>query len=606
MRNLYKQYGCPLVRVVRGLPTSWELTAATMYSEMPLAAAAWSPCGRFIALVLVSSATIEIVDATTLRRVKTFTSPSYNTQWLSFSPDGRRLTGFDDRLDPISWDLQTGGLVNIISSDPHVMYARCFSSTHSEDGKVVAVAYGALSLPSTPTSISIYDLVSRAYVYSHRVSEGRIVASLWTHNQCLRFASVKPGSITLWEVGFTSIGTLTEFKTLPAPEGISDAEELLFLPTLSRLAFTLQEAVLVWDAQGSRFLLNFKSRDLLREIKFSPDGRFFACGTLTEGVRIWKEAPAGYTLHQELVSNTSGILKPFFSPNGESIIACHRSGIRQWYTKYPTPPLPDVSNQPVRRFNFMVGLSPDETFAATTRLYEKSITILDLESGEPRLIIDAGMEILCLRVTERAVVVVGEGKVVTWDVPASGRVLGARANVNDSARTTTFDRPGQYRTTGAPFASISPDLNLIAIAESTAETPNLLTIFDVSTGKRLASTTHRYLLHLWIPWFTPDGHDIWCSGEPEEGWTIIEGDKPDHVKLNPVEPGVSPLGGFPWRSSRGYEITPDGWVLSPSGKRLLWLPHSWRLEEVSRMWGDRFLGLLHGTLPEVVILGLSE
>lgn len=159
---------------------------------------------------------------------------------------------------------------------------------------------------------------------------------------------------------------------------------------------------------------------------------------------------------------------------------------------------------------------------------------------------------------------------------------------------------------GAPFASISPDLNLIAIAESTAETPNLFTIFNVSTGKRLASTTHRYLLHLWIPWFTPDGHDIWCSGEPEEGWTIIEGDKPDHVKLNPVEPGVSPLGGFPWRSSRGYEITPDGWVLSPSGKRLLWLPHSWRSEEVSRMWGDRFLGMLHGTLPEVVILGLSE
>ena len=63
-----------------------------------------------------------------------------------------------------------------------------------------------------------------------------------------------------------------------------------------------------------------------------------------------------------------------------------------------------------------------------------------------------------------------------------------------------------------------------------------------------------------------------------------------------------PPGVPPWESSRGYRVTDDGWILSPTQKRLLWLPYRWRSTEDQRRWGGRFLGLLLHELPEVVIL----
>ena len=62
---------------------------------------------------------------------------------------------------------------------------------------------------------------------------------------------------------------------------------------------------------------------------------------------------------------------------------------------------------------------------------------------------------------------------------------------------------------------------------------------------------------------------------------------------------VSPDG---WQSSCGYEVTNDGWILSGSKQRLLWLPHHWRSRKQHRRWEGQFLGLLHEELAEVVIL----
>ena len=114
--SLYKQYGHPSVKVVQGLLTSWDHTIATMHSNNPIITAAWSPCGNFIAFSQLDSVKIEVVDATTLGRVKTFTSPSENTQWLSFSPDNCLLTGLSDVFELTNWDFQTGGLISTVSS----------------------------------------------------------------------------------------------------------------------------------------------------------------------------------------------------------------------------------------------------------------------------------------------------------------------------------------------------------------------------------------------------------------------------------------------------------------------------------------------------------
>ena len=65
--------------------------------------------------------------------------------------------------------------------------------------------------------------------------------------------------------------------------------------------------------------------------------------------------------------------------------------------------------------------------------------------------------------------------------------------------------------------------------------------------------------------------------------------------------------GLPWLSNHGYKVTHDGWILGPSGKWLLWLPHHWRLGDKKRTikWDGHYLALLHGALQEPVILDIQ-
>lgn len=616
VRKLHDSYTRPMVRVVRGLPDSWEPVVATQrHHDFDSAQeVAWSPCGRLIAVAWIASRTIEVMDAVTLERLDTFEHPEDRTEWLSFSQDSRSITRFglhfgahysDDVWGLSSWDLQTGGPIGSIHPELHRHPEDSFSSTHSMDGKMVAVACRPWVDANTTTTISTYNLISRTHAYSHRVSEGHIVAPIWTHGECLRFATAKPGYITIWEAGFTSICTLAEVESFPAPDGIKDSKEHLFLPSLFRLAFTPQNAVLVWDVRDSKYLLNFMGIHPTK-LSFSTDGRFLACGATSHEVYLWKESPTGYTLHQRVAFNIHRYVKPLLSPNGESIIAFSQTTIQLWNTTDPTPSLSSVQTQFIEPSSYIMDFSPDKTLAVVAPLEGNIATVLDLKSGDPRLIIDTGMKVLCLRITGSTIVVVGEGKVITWNLPAAGGVLNARANVNDSVRTTTFDYlPPCFifpRAIPVLYTSISPDLNRIAVAERSVG----LSIYDVATGKHLA---HDPPAEGPVPWFTPDGRDVWCAGyltRTVEGWSIIEDSETDLVRLEPLGPTAHPSGGPPWRSSLGYEITPDGWALNPSGKRLLWLPHHWRLPDEYRVWGGRFLGLLHHELPEPVILELGE
>jgi len=87
-------------------------------------------------------------------------------------------------------------------------------------------------------------------------------------------------------------------------------------------------------------------------------------------------------------------------------------------------------------------------------------------------------------------------------------------------------------------------------------------------------------------------------------WRIAD-ESPTQLGMCPLPIGKPPEG-YPWRSSRGYTVTDDGWIISQEGKRLLWLPARWRSRGgESRIWSGPFLALLHETLPEPVILKLE-
>ena len=557
----------------------------------------WSPCSGFIAVARGHSKTIGVLDAVTLRQLNTIKSPPHKDNWLSFSQNSHLLIQLGDKWELTGWDLQTGGPVGTIPSGQVFRSKKC-SFTYSMDGEVVAVVHGMRPNSAATATISTYNLLSRKCTHFNHISEGSFVTPIWTHGACFQFVTVKPGSITIWEARFTSECTPVEIKSLPGPGNFDHSRESVFLPTLSRLAFILQGTVLVWDAQDSKLVLDFHSSNYPREMTFSTDGSFIAFRT-TGQIHLWKNFPTGYTPHQTIASFTSGVTKLLLSPNGKSIVAIDGPIIQLWRTADPITSPSSILTQPTRQTNFILGFSPCRTVAAVARLEGDIATVLDLRSGDLQLVVNTGMKILGLRVTRSTIVVVGKGKVISWNLPVESCTLNARVDIDDSVCTTITScspLPGPV----LPCTSISPNLNYISTVHQG------LHIYSVSTGEYLTGTTTPN--QGYTPWFTQDECEIWCDiyGEGARGWSIIKDKESSSTKLEPLGSTVHPSGGFPWQSSCNHEVTSDGWVLSPSGKQLLWLPSQWRIKEIHRMWGGQFLGLLYSELPEAVILELDK
>jgi WD40 repeat protein len=345
--------------------------------------------------------------------------------------------------------------------------------------------------------------------------------------------------------------------------------------------------------------------------------------------------PAQY----HIASPPSGEL--LLSPSGESIIVCIDNTTRLWRTTDPTTSLSAVPTQPAdqNRFaarfwdnvatrlwrttdpttpsmvptrradqnTFILEFSPDESLAAVARFWDNMATIIDLKSGDPRLIIDTGMEIYGMGVTGNAVIVVGKNTIITWDVPAGDCVLGARANIRDSARTIVLNHPAPPPAS-LGRASISPDFDYIAVRWKGHRG---LEIYEISTGKHLVGATATGIVYpsserIHTPWFTRDGCEVWSSWTlPRDGWKIIKGGGSDVIELESLR--TDPSEGCPWDSHHGRYNLYDDWIWGE--KRWMWLPYSWRMmahKWPSHRWAGRFWGLLDGELPEPVILELGE
>ena len=561
---------------------------------------------------------VEILDAVTLNRLNTFEVPhsdSFPSGSCRFSPHSRILTKFDgEKL--VSWDLQTGGPVGTILSAVAIG-DRFVSATYSTDGKTFAAAYRSLR---SEALINVYDLLSKTHKGSYHISKGRLLDPIWAHGDRLRFATKNGGRITIWEAAFTFTHPPAEVASFPTPDSTDDVKEFLFLPTPGpRLALTFKDKVSVWDAETSKFLLEsgpIPVSDTIappppsrfRGSSFSSGGRFFASMTDLPEAYVWRESPTGYTLHQRLiftsVPQALQATRTYLSPNGESVIVQLENTIHLWPTTDQITPPSSIQTGKKRNDNypFILAFSPNETLAAFVRKEGNVVTVLDLQSGGPQVVIDTGMRAGCLGVAESTVIVVGrEGKIVTWSLPAGNDTLNSRVTITNNVQTTMLG------ISQSALISISPDFSRVAITSLAPR--SLLTtlgVYDASTGRRLAVTNITKLQRSLR--FTPDGRGIWgvSDGDKVEGWEILQNSESDRARLMSLDRAAAPQAFFPWQSHRGYKVTSDGWVLSPTQKRLLWLPHYWRLDRWDMTWSGRYLGLGYLELPEVVILEFPE
>ena len=616
IHKMYKHHASPFFRVVQGLPVSWEPIVATAYLSDFKNEVVWSPCNKFIAVANHQS--VEVIDSVTLSRLGIFQhSLNATLQQLAFSPDSCCLTLFASK-SIISWDLQTGGPLSAISSEK-VSTSYPFSLTYSKDGKVVAVVHSGQHYNENGNvrfaiPISTYNLLSGTCMGACLVPEGQIVYPIWTHGEYLQCATINSGSIMIWQSAFTITHPLVEVEAFPIPDEIARGDSFLFLPTLSRLSFMLNETIHIWDAKASKFLLKFdlsippQTTPLFRTLfpprgSFSSDGHFFAWVGIAGKVYVWRESPTGYVLHQQLQFPTySSSPGQRLSPNGESIIMPHNLKIHQWHTRDQVSSPPSIS---IDLPNFVFSFSPNKRFAAFTRWKGNMVTILDLQSGEPRWITNMGVEIGCLGMTGDNVIVICQREVTIWSLSGGDYTVNTSINNRDRVQTTILDHPfPSYGPKMPIYMSTSPDLTHIIVARICSLRKGCsLEVYDVSAGTCLAGIKADNVLR---PQFTQDGHEVWAGSKHSgEYCEIIEDNGSGTIQLK-LQKTEDPSRVFFQESACGYEVTDGGWVLGPTGKRLLLLPHNWMSEEKNRTWGGQFLGLLHGELSEVVILEFFE
>ena len=611
--KLYKQYACPLVRVVQGLPISWDVTLATIYGKSWENSVTWSPCGRFIAIARYG--VIEILDGATLECLNTFESPKGNRhEHLLFSPDGSTLTQYGG-ADLICWDLQTGVPVCTAPISGEVGNFRKPSFAYSTDGRIFAVVHYGCEDSSLLTT---YDLFSGTHICSYPPPEGYFAVPLWTHDKCLYFLTVKPGSTTIWEAAFTSVDMPAPIETLPTPDEITDDVcHFLFLPALSYLAFYnhVNFMIFIWDAVDSRFLLKYGSNNWGdNDMSFSSDGHFFSHTSGGNVAYVWRRSLDTYILHQKVVLPLR--MTTLVSPDGGSIIAAADLLICLWNTREQS----FILSKDPATCHFLLEFSPNRVLAASVPCYRGTVTIFNTQSGDPQLIIDTEMRIEGLRITESTIVIASNEKAITWEIPTKDCVH-ARVGVTESVHTTSLrpsdsssiqDQTFYFYNDREIQCSISPDCNHIAILVYGNESRNYssIKIYDTSTGIQLADAEvsrgpGSVALKECGVWYI--GED--CDGDGDEfvkGWKIIRDSKSSTNELEPLEATMSLPEVFPWQSCLGYEVTRNGWVLSPTKKRLLWLPHHWRSTEKYTTWNGQFLGLIHEGLPEPVILEFLE
>ena len=589
VRALYGPQIRAMVRVISGVPVSWDTSIASVKFPDWIQATAWSPCSRFIAATYHGSSEVVILDAATLKQLHTMDPLEKKVFWgnIIFSPKGHLLTACSRREHYIvSWDFQTGGLLSKTSTGTS---NSCISMSYSRcETMVGCLFHGAF--------IKIFNVFSGTCISSHPTKQS--VKAIWTCDKYLQFATVESGSITIMQLSFTLSHPPTWVGTLSTPDDFS--EELVSLPTLSQLAFILHGEILVRDVQHNKFLLHSTNFENPRDMSFSSDGCSFACGTRGREFHIWKELPTGHISHQKLISGAVHPT-PIVSPNGESVITHSDNVLQLWHTTNPPTSLSNTSKQSSKNSEwFFVEFSPDESLVAVAEKSSETVKILDTKSGHPWLVINAGTEIYGLKMTGDKTIVVGDGRIITWDLPARGCISNTRRDISSCVQTTTFRCSGD---SDDLFASISPNLKYMALWNG-GDDSEPLGLYDTHSGEMIVTAASSRKL----TGFAPSGHEVWCTDKDGqvEKWEVVEETGSNTIWLEELEPYMTSPSGFPWNSPDGYQDTDDGWILCSSKKWLLCLPpHLQPNAKIRRKWSKRLLAVWNGNSLEPCIFELE-
>ena len=592
VRKLYGQQICsPAVRVITGIPASWDSCTATLGTIYSIYGAVWSPCGKFIAARFMDQVdVVEVWDSTTLERVSGLRPPTMpvnvTPHSLAFSPNGHLLACTyspareSNRLVPaltslsilnplhrlcvstpfhiVIWDIQTGMVINDI--------------TTWDLGEIVFSWDQSTITSITGPSIHIYNRLS-----GERVHEGELLSSPkyqlgahWVHEESLQFAiSSKIDQelvISIQELQPTSDHLFHVVKSFP----ISPQDGTFsFSPVSLHASFVSGGEIVILDVQDSKIL--FQSKDARASYRtagyFSHDGCFCVCGVLNGDICIWERTSTGYVPQSSLRPRFSwhGFL---WSPTSISILCWGLNVVQLLHPDtYPGSISPNMVEH-VQFTDHIVVCSVDQTHIIIGQCGGGHITALDY-LGTKQQSVDTNATIRDIKIMDNTVFVIDGNRLSSLHLTIGGQVQSACGIRRENT-------PLHIHMNGV--LALSNNCTQVAFTSGKAAF-----LYDVEAQKVLGDlvTDGEDIFHIQ---FSPDGSQLWfivslpdrenckcycveldSTKDPCFGGVTIE-DLEDEWSLDSL-----------FRSPGEYRIVGkmSKWVSGSKGN-VLWLPVDWR------------------------------
>jgi len=567
-------------------------------------------------------AVIEVRDSSTLERLSTlkpsdaFLSPACS---LSFSPDGRLLACLQQQGEQFPrslwrrggwlhvWDIQTGVIIRSI--DVSCPGEITFSTNNNR-----RVVNHIPSYPSSKRQVCTYDLLEDTQPSKAEFpwSDDHQLGAHWTHEYSLRFT-------TSFKIGGRVMIEIRELQQTSHPPPVVESfsvphhsGKLSFSPVSVHASFVTKTDVVILDVRDSRILLQIKAAQspFIPPGHFSPDGHFFVCGTEESRICVWENGSTDYEPWSNLRPRLlfEGLA---FSPTTSSILTWGQQGIQVLNPGGRSAFLSsDEAGYHHDRRNHLVAYSVDGALTATTRQKDHVIKILDNLSGSPHRFIDTGMEILDIKIVDNTICMASSCGLVWWDLETGRRARGVQDVID---RTIVIEFTTNH-------LALSHDCSQIALVIQKTELylwrEGLPPVPVPLHNPKVRTSTSNKPLDIISIRSSPNQRGLWLlASESTRRFTTDE----LRTWYFPVElemlgdgsisnvTGKSSTSPWPWVDlfSCGYKIGIGSkeWVVDPEGRKVLWLPPSWRAKDVEDVrWNDNFLAFLHSRHPDPIII----
>ena len=443
-----------------------------------------------------------------------------------------------------------------------------------------------------------YDALSGALLCKGEILPqfDRWLGACWEHGESLRFVTsyVTSGNlaIDIHQLRSSSVPPfpMVESFVVPPHYGVFS-----FSPVSFHASFVTQTEITLLNVRGSEILLRTEAPQplYLSPGRFSPDGGFFACGTLEGEIHVWKNTPAGYVPRSGLQPRL-----PFdlfsFSP---TILAWGTEGVQLLNNRTRVPsPNKTASNR--HHGGHLVAYSKDGTRIATARRGGNVVTVLGPHPDAPQRSITTAMRILDIWIADNTVFTIDTDDLVGWDLEVGAIVH------------TSFGVPVAETAVTGTDSDIVERFTLPTLCSWVAFTVNR-TIFLYGVQDHWVFYKHTMDCDVVDIRWAPHGHQL-CfilggdvfeqfraqvvtSSEVVGRWQIVGApESTEGVRSRDVP---FPLHGC--RLRRG-----SGWIEDRGGRKMLWLPPNWRIAHCfDARWNGNFLAFVgqHHPVPIIIV-----